>query len=236
VKRIISLPKNLVIGAVSRVPPIVLRLYDRARWPIHHHTLFQPAGAYEIVRDFARASGSPEVLDVGAGGRSHDTTARALFPNARRVWTTDVDPASIRAYGSRLPGAIDEVVDATEMTYDASFDVVLCFGVLPFIRDYQRAVDRMAAALREDGTLILACQWGYPIRYEPHDYFRFSPHALAHVTKALPRFRCFRYGGLRDMPYMFIAFAGGSRGVLSHWQPSEQTRLAFSEEPEVARH
>jgi hypothetical protein len=233
--KIISLPKNLIMAAASRVPPLLLRWYDRARWPIHHHTLFRPAGAYEIVADFATACQSPDVLDVGAGGRSHDTTARALFAHARRIWTTDVDPASITGYGSRLPGAIDEVVDATEMKYDASFDVVLCFGVLPFIKQYQRAVDRMIAALREDGVLVLACQWGYPIRYEPHDYFRFSPHALAHVTEALPAFRCFRYGGTREIPYMFIAFAGKSHLVLNRWQPSEHVRTAFSEVPDVAR-
>jgi SAM-dependent methyltransferase len=224
-----------MIAAASRLPPLVLRMYDRARLPVDHHLLFQPAGAYAIVRDFAGACGSPEVLDVGAGGRGHDTTARALFPNARRVWATDVDPSTIAGYGSRLPGAIDEIVDATEMRYDAAFDVVLCFGVLPFIKHYQRAVDRMIAALRPGGVLVLACQWGYPLRHEPHDYFRFSPYALAHMTGGLPAFRCFRYGGTTDIPYMFLAFAGKDGHIVPTWRLSPDVQRAFVEVGEVAR-
>ncbi len=233
--KLLSVPRNLALAAASRVPPLLLRWYDRARWPIHYHTLFRPAGAYAIVADFATVCGSPDVLDVGAGGRSHDTTARALFPKARRVWTTDVDPATIAGYGSRLPGAIDEIVDATEMTYAAEFDVVLCFGVLPFIKNYARAVERMTAALRPGGVLILACQWGYPIRFEPHDYFRFSAHALAHITEPLAPFRCFRYGGTADVPYMFVAFAAKGGDVLGRWTPAAQTRDAFVEIAAVAR-
>lgn len=116
------------------------------------------------------------ILELGSGkkvGAKYPYSAVHLFPEAKEFIMTDVNPE----FGHR-------VLDATAMEEKDKYDVILCLSVLEHIYDYQRAIDKLYAALREGGKCVIFVPFGYPLHDEPGDYWRFTEHALRRMLSA----------------------------------------------------
>jgi SAM-dependent methyltransferase len=66
----------------------------------------------------------------------------------------------------------------TELASD-SFDTILSSSVLEHIWDHGVFWDEMVRLLRSGGKIILIVPFVYGLHEEPHDYFRWTRHALA---------------------------------------------------------
>lgn len=97
-----------------------------------------------------------DVLDAGAGDGA---IAQLLAPRARHVTCLDQSETLIAAARARLAtfhNARAVVGDLHALPlHDASFDQVLLFNVLPFVKTPGRAVSECARVLRPGGTLAL---------------------------------------------------------------------------------
>ncbi|HWR53199.1 MAG TPA: methyltransferase domain-containing protein [Bryobacteraceae bacterium] len=138
-----------------------------------------PASGEQIERMYARyhwaashARGA-DVLEVACGsGQGLGYLART----AKRVVGADVTQslvdAAVRHYGNRLE---IRCFNAEEIPYpDASFDVILIFEAIYYVRDVQRFLREARRVLRPGGTLLIATA--------NKDLFDFtpSPHSVAY--------------------------------------------------------
>jgi SAM-dependent methyltransferase len=110
------------------------------------------------------------VLDVGAG----EAPYAELFAHTEYV-TLDWQ-ASPHAGGR----AADVVAAADAMPLDdASFDIVVLTQVLEHVRRPAAVIAEIARVLRPGGRLFATVPFVWELHEEPHDYWRFTHHALA---------------------------------------------------------
>jgi SAM-dependent methyltransferase len=82
------------------------------------------------------------------------------------------------------PHAIDHIDVAVDLNQPTdlpaeSFDTILSSSVLEHIWDHGTFWDEMVRTLRPGGKIIMIVPFVYGLHEEPHDYFRWSCHALA---------------------------------------------------------
>lgn len=66
---------------------------------------------------------------------------------------------------------------------DRSIDTVLLLSVLEHIPRPAALLGETWRVLRPGGCLLVQVPWQWPVHEAPHDYFRFSPHALAFLLR-----------------------------------------------------
>ncbi|MDX6679261.1 MAG: hypothetical protein QOE31_3313 [Solirubrobacteraceae bacterium] len=110
------------------------------------------------------------VLDVGAG----DAPYAELFAHTDYV---TLDWESSPHEGARA-AAVSASADAIPLP-DASFDVVVLTQVLEHVRRPAVVIAEIARVLRPGGRLLATVPFVWELHEEPHDYWRFTPYALA---------------------------------------------------------
>ena len=136
---------------------LVLRLHRRA--------VAAAAAAYARGR----------LLDVGCGTRP----LLAVFtPWVSHYWGVDTGRGRYRA---TPPQAWASALDLPFAA--ATFDTVYAAQVLEHVPEPARMVTEMARVLRAGGYLILTAPLMWGVHEEPHDYFRFTGHGLAHLAQ-----------------------------------------------------
>lgn len=150
------------------------------------------------IRAFAADVHGARVLELGSGrpvnGR-YLYSARCFFDDSNTFVCSDIDPS----FGHR-------VVDVTTLAEAAAYDVILCLNVLEHVYDFHAAVARMFQALKPGGRLALFLPGYYPLHDEPHDYWRFTEHAIRRLL-APHAIVAFRRRGLRQYPIAYFAVA-----------------------------
>ncbi|MCE5310048.1 MAG: class I SAM-dependent methyltransferase [Acidobacteriales bacterium] len=136
-----------------------IRQYFEAMAP-RWDTLPAPPDAGEKVRRFverAVPSAAERVLDIGSGTGLLLPHLMGLRPGLREVVEVDLAEAMLRE--ARLKGD-DRIrflcADAVRLPLaEASFDAVLCFGVLPHVHDLDAACRGFLSALKPGGVLAV---------------------------------------------------------------------------------
>jgi SAM-dependent methyltransferase len=94
------------------------------------------------------------MLEVGCGTGFVLAAVRSAFPHMRLVGA-ELFQAGLAVAAQRVPDAELLELDARELPFDGEFDVVGAFDVLEHIREDDRALREMHAALRPGGGLVL---------------------------------------------------------------------------------
>jgi SAM-dependent methyltransferase len=138
----------------------------RALWPAIERAVGEQSAR------LARGRGAMQltVIDVGCGQRPYAD----LFAGTRCIGLNlDADDA-----------APDVIGDATALPFAGTCaDLVFCNQVLEHVRRPERLVAEAHRVLRPGGALILAAPFYWPLHEEPHDYFRYTRHGLAHLLQ-----------------------------------------------------
>jgi SAM-dependent methyltransferase len=115
------------------------------------------------------------VLDVGCGAQPYRPL---LSPEATYV---GLDTADARDhFGYELPGTIYFRGDAWPAA-DGAADVVLCTETLEHVPTPARFLAEAFRCLRPGGQLVLTVPFAARWHFIPHDYWRFTPSALARL-------------------------------------------------------
>lgn len=117
-----------------------------------------------LLRRYARG----DVIDLGCGTMPF----REII--ADQVCTYDSLDREARVEGVTYLGDIEDMA----MVPSARYDAALCLEVLEHLPHPDRALHEMARILRPGGWLVLSVPHLSRLHEEPHDYYRFTTHAL----------------------------------------------------------
>jgi SAM-dependent methyltransferase len=110
----------------------------------------------------------------------------------------------------------------------SSFDTILTSSVLEHIWDHGTFWDEMVRTLRPGGKVIVIVPFVYGLHEEPHDYFRWSRHALARACeeRGLKVSELDPYGGGLDvLADLFVRSLGAVSMPLAGWTGSLFAKL-----------
>lgn len=110
----------------------------------------------------------------GEGGRYRD-----YFANSSTYTTSEVTAEH----------GCDLVVDIRTATgiASASYDCVVCSGVLEHVDDWRAALGEIARILKDGGVLLLGVPFRQAVHMAPQDFWRFTRYGVEHMLK--DRFR-----------------------------------------------
>lgn len=116
----------------------------------------QYAWAQSLIKRLA-LNGDEAILDLGCGdGR---ITLEIAAQHAGRVVGIDSSPDMVRlasdSYAAQ-PGLEFRVMDATELQFDAEFDLIFSNAVLQWVKDHRAVLAGMKRALRTGGRMVLS--------------------------------------------------------------------------------
>ena len=140
------------------------------RWPVHPQWLLSLG---DETRDLDEALGPLRgiVLDIGCADRR---LARRVHPETTYIGL-DYPATAVAMYRTRP----DVFGDATCLPLaDGSADAVVLKDVLEHVAQPMLALAEVARVLRTGGTLVLWMPFLYPIHDAPHDFQRFTCHAM----------------------------------------------------------
>jgi SAM-dependent methyltransferase len=153
---------------------------------------------YRELEQLAGSAAGLRVLEIGSGKRvrgEDSYSAKHLFGTAAEFRQTDRDAA----YGH-------DVLDVTTTTIEAEYDLILCMSVLEHVYDHSSAVANLHRALRPEGRLVVAVPFVFPLHDEPHDYWRFTRHALVRMLEDFREVEI-KCNGPRKLPFGLFAVA-----------------------------
>ena len=114
------------------------------------------------------------VLDAGAGEGQY----RAMFNGLFRVGVDlGVGDESWDYTGLDIVGDLHALP-----LKDASMDAVVCTVTMEHLHSPWIAIGEMGRAVRPGGTGFFVVPFMWELHQEPHDYFRYSPHAMRHLA------------------------------------------------------
>lgn len=148
--------------------------YDsgRDRYSINwHETLSIVVGELLLAEILAaRPYITGRLLDVGCGKRPYSLIYDSL------VDTTIGTEVAFSLHGIQ---AADVICFAERLPFpNRTFDTILCTEVLEHTVQPFEAMQEFGRILKPGGHLLLSVPFIYPIHEAPHDYWRFTPHAL----------------------------------------------------------
>jgi SAM-dependent methyltransferase len=163
------------------------------------HLVFQPDRIKrKMLRDYCDDIRDSRILEIGSGrwvdGELAYSVAEFFRENGNDVTLSDVEPEFGHA-----------IVDISK-SVPGGYDVIVCFNVLEHVYDFRSAVSNLYEALPTGGKLLLYVPMFYPLHDEPHDFYRYTEHAL---QKMLGQFATVEIShfGLRQFPVGYIARA-----------------------------
>jgi SAM-dependent methyltransferase len=119
------------------------------------------------------------LLDVGCGCLPYE---QVFAPYVSEYVGLEVEATfseTAAAFNSRQPHVY---YDGERIPFESgTFDTVLSIQVLEHTPDPQHLLGEMARVLRPGGLLILSVPFSFRLHEEPHDFYRFTPHALRHM-------------------------------------------------------
>lgn len=139
-------------------------------------------GALQDALRAAPATGA--LIDVGCGQKPH----RDLFPQIRRY--DGIDFAGFSVNKDFSTGRPDFTFPADYPTHwrlpfaDESYDHAAAFEVLEHHPEPAVALRELQRVIRPGGHVYLSWPFSFPLHEEPHDYFRYTHHAMERLGRS----------------------------------------------------
>lgn len=115
------------------------------------------------------------LLDVGCGSKPY----LSLFAPYVTEYIGIENRATLESTHDAGAGAADVYYEGDRLPFeDASFDVTLSVSVLEHTPQPEHLFAEMARVLKPGGTMLQHVPFSFRLHEEPHDFFRYTPHAL----------------------------------------------------------
>jgi ubiquinone/menaquinone biosynthesis C-methylase UbiE len=114
----------------------------------------------ETVKELAKGSKPRQILDIGCGDGS---LSLPLLTSATRATLVDLSSNMLSIAKSKVPPGFAENVETVNQDFmtaqfpAASFDLILCIGVLAHVTCPEDFIARMVSVLKPGGSIIVEC-------------------------------------------------------------------------------
>ncbi len=136
----------------------------RTKDPHYIHLYFLINDIKEALEKFARGN----FLDLGCGNKPYETIYKPLTEKQIGCDAVQSDK-----------NKVDVICQATDLDFDDNtFDSILCTQVLEHVYDHHGMMKEINRVLKPGGHIVLTVPFAWELHEEPHDYFRFTKHAL----------------------------------------------------------
>lgn len=153
---------------------IIHKLFDK--FPRKFKKFLVPS-CFDVAEFIAGAAGQmpPDslILDAGAGQCLH----KSFFQRQRYI-------AIDAAYGDASWNYtnLDIIGDTAQLPFaNNCFDYIICTQVLEHVKEPQALLCEAFRVLKPEGVIYLSAPQGWCVHQSPHDYFRFTNHALQYL-------------------------------------------------------
>ena len=137
----------------------------RSKDPHYIHYYFLIKDIKEALENYARGN----FLDLGCGNKPYETIYNPLTKQQTGCDAIQSDK-----------NKVDVVCLATDLKFENdSFDSILCTQVLEHVYDHHTMMKEVFRVLKPGGHIMLTVPFVWELHEEPHDFFRFTPHALS---------------------------------------------------------
>lgn len=136
----------------------------RTKDPHYIHLYFLINDIKEALEKYARGN----FLDLGCGNKPYETLYKPLTEKQIGCDAVQSDK-----------NKVDVICQATDLKFnDNTFDSILCTQVLEHVYDHHGMMKEINRVLKPGGHILLTVPFAWELHEEPHDYFRFTKHAL----------------------------------------------------------
>ena len=136
----------------------------KSKNPHYIHYYFLVNDIKDALEKYARGN----FLDLGCGNKPYETVYNSLTKG-------QIGCDAIQSDKNK----VDVICQATDLKFENnSFDSILCTQVLEHVYDHRKMMKEISRVLQPGGHIILTAPFAWELHEEPHDYFRFTPHAL----------------------------------------------------------
>jgi 2-polyprenyl-3-methyl-5-hydroxy-6-metoxy-1,4-benzoquinol methylase len=128
---------------------------------------------YTAVREHLSglAINPSSILDVGCGSGHLLDEVKTIFPSAEMMGV-DFSPESIRVAQRLFPTGCFRILSIFDLEQlDRQFDLVLCTEVIEHLEEATLAVDKLVAACRPGGTIVITVPHGRHDTFSGHFNF-----------------------------------------------------------------
>jgi ubiquinone/menaquinone biosynthesis C-methylase UbiE len=135
------------------------RAFQQPEWYLRRHS-YNIQVRSEIAREFARDLRPVGILDIGCGNGA--VSLPFLKPNTR-LTLFDRSETMLSVARSRVPAALASQVQTIQGDFmeaeleQAGYDLVICLGVLPYVQDGARFMEKVSSLVKPGGALITDC-------------------------------------------------------------------------------
>ena len=167
----------------------VVNLDGVGRGSKHIASLQIPAYA-KVISQYAKGS----LLDCGAG--------KVPFYGVYRDLVTDITCTDWGSSRHNLQHIDNEVDLSKKLPFkESSVDTILLTDVLEHLNNPQLLLSESKRILRTNGHILIFVPFLYWLHEEPHDYFRYTEHALTSLIESsgLESVEIYPYGGGSDV-------------------------------------
>lgn len=139
----------------------------KSKDPNYIHLYFLNQDIKDALNKYARGS----LLDLGCGNKPYEELYKDI---------TDKKIGSDVIQSDK--NKVDVICLATELPFENNyFDTILCSQVMEHVYDYKTMINESYRVLKNEGTIILTVPFAWELHEEPHDYCRFTKHALRNI-------------------------------------------------------
>jgi len=135
-----------------------MRTYDWNAVDYEQHSQVQQTWARELIEKLA-LTGGEDVLDVGCGDGKVTVELAKVVSDGTVVGidnaSTMIELATRRYPNRKFPNLAFRRMDASQLSFDASFDVVFSNAALHWVKDHRPVVAGLYQSLKPDGRILL---------------------------------------------------------------------------------
>jgi len=156
------------------------------------HLFFQSWQVESELKNFAQQIHYKNILEIGSG----NNPSERFFDKTNKFIMSDNEP--------KITNCMK--IDVCKMRDKNKYDLIICINVLDDIFRYQKAVDNIFRALKNNGQIFLVVNGFYPLHDLPNDYWRFTDASLRKIFSKFKEVNIKKLG-IKYFPSYYILIA-----------------------------
>jgi 2-polyprenyl-3-methyl-5-hydroxy-6-metoxy-1,4-benzoquinol methylase len=147
---------------MTHADAVIKEAFDRPEWYLTK-TAYNIRVRIETILEFTRDLKPQNILDIGCGDGS---LSRSLLTSTNRLTLVDRSRRMLEIAQVGLPAGSAERVTVLNDDFigfevpNQTFDLIICVGIMAYIEDRRAFLEKVAAALKPNGTVIMECTDG----------------------------------------------------------------------------